>query len=147
MRFLLRRAPEAELRRLLHRDGERVSGNACLALFAAADALGLGFVHGVPPHVYVPHLGRADLAAWTNLVPAERGEAPDVILRAAPAPQSVFRGLVPSERGPASDIIQVWLDVASHPSRGPEQAELIRRRVLAPVIDGRHTGHAGNGRG
>jgi hypothetical protein len=28
----------------------------------------------------------------------------------------------------------VWLDVSSHPSRGQEQAELIRRRVLGKVI-------------
>jgi len=34
----------------------------------------------------------------------------------------------------ASDVIQVWLDVAAHPSRGAEQAELIRRRVLGPII-------------
>jgi hypothetical protein len=30
----------------------------------------------------------------------------------------------------------VWLDVSSHPSRGQEQAEMIRRRVLDPVIHG-----------
>jgi hypothetical protein len=34
-----------------------------------------------------------------------------------------------------SDVIQVWLDVASHPSRGPEQADVIRRRVLEPIIN------------
>jgi hypothetical protein len=33
-----------------------------------------------------------------------------------------------------SDVLQVWLDVAVHPSRGAEQAELIRRRVLGPII-------------
>jgi hypothetical protein len=30
----------------------------------------------------------------------------------------------------ASDALQVWLDVASHPARGREQADLIRKRVL-----------------
>jgi hypothetical protein len=36
----------------------------------------------------------------------------------------------------ASDVLQVWVDVAVHPSRGREQADLIRRRVLHRVIDG-----------
>jgi hypothetical protein len=35
-----------------------------------------------------------------------------------------------------SDILQVWLDVSVHPSRGREQADLIRRRVLDKVIRG-----------
>ena len=30
---------------------------------------------------------------------------------------------------------QVWLDVGSHPARGREQADLIRKRVLQRVID------------
>jgi hypothetical protein len=35
----------------------------------------------------------------------------------------------------ASDVLQVWLDVAAHPSRGAEQADLIRRRVLEPIVN------------
>jgi hypothetical protein len=38
----------------------------------------------------------------------------------------------------ASDVIQVWVDVSSHPSRGREQADLIRKRILARVIEGKH---------
>jgi hypothetical protein len=38
---------------------------------------------------------------------------------------------------PVSDILQVWLDVAAHPSRGKEQAEQIRRRFLSPVFNGK----------
>ncbi len=72
MRLLLRADPQKELRRML------ASGRACLALFAAADALGLGFVHGVPPHVYVPRIAPANLAAWRRLVPAEPGESLDI---------------------------------------------------------------------
>jgi hypothetical protein len=34
----------------------------------------------------------------------------------------------------ASDVIQIWLDVGAHPARGLEQADLIRKRVLAPII-------------
>jgi hypothetical protein len=112
------------------------SGRACLALFAAADALGLGHVRGVPPYVYVQKLGPANLAAWKNLVPASPGEAPDVILREAPAPQSVFRGLVRPDGLASCDILQVWLDVFAHPARGHEQAELIQKRVLQPILQG-----------
>ena len=36
----------------------------------------------------------------------------------------------------ACDVLQVWLDVAAHPSRGEEQAELIYRKVLRPVVEG-----------
>ena len=67
MRFLLGGEAPSQLRHLL--SGER----ACLGLFAAADALGLGLVSGVPPHVYVPRLNVANVAAWgasSRLVPA-----------------------------------------------------------------------------
>ena len=76
-----------------------------------------------------------NLAAWKNLRPCEPGEPPDVIVRQAPAPQSVFRAAVRTGMA-ASDVLQVWVDVAAHPSRGREQADLIRRRVLHRVIDG-----------
>jgi hypothetical protein len=130
MRFILRGDPQVELRRMFR------GGRACLGLFAAADALRFGFVEGVPPYVYVQRLGPANIAAWKNIVPAEQGEQPDLILRQAPAPQSVFRGLVRVDDMPVCDILQVWLDVSSHPSRGKEQADLIRERVLDPVIRG-----------
>jgi hypothetical protein len=132
MRFILRGDQKSELKRMFR------SGRACLALFAAASALHLGFVGGVPPYVYVQRLGPANIAAWKNIVPAELGEQPDLILRQAPAPQSVFRGLVRADGMPACDVLQVWLDVSSHPSRGREQADLIRDRVLDPVIRGDH---------
>src|SRR6185295_18210822 len=111
------------------------SGRACLALFAAAKALKLGFVEGVPPYVYVERIQPSNLAAWKNLRLCEQGEPPDVILRQAPAPQSIFRGVVRRDVVPSSDVIQVWLDVGVHPSRGREQADLIRTRVLEKVID------------
>ena len=130
MRFILRGGPQKGLKRILG------SGRACLALFAAAEALHLGFVKGVPPYVYVQRLNPTSVAAWKNIVPSSPGEEPDLILRQAPAPQSVFRGLVRVDDMPVSDIVQVWLDVSSHPSRGQEQAELIRKRVLGPIIKG-----------
>ncbi len=131
MRFLLRGGDSrVALRRMLD------SGRACLALFAAADALGLGFVEGVPPHVYVRRLSPANLAAWKNIVPAEPGEAPDIIVRQARAPQSVFRGVVRPQGLASCDILQAWVDVSGHPSRGQEQADFIRQRVLEPLVQG-----------
>lgn len=131
MRLLVHRDARAWLQKAL-RDERR----ACLALFAAADALGFGFVHGIPPYLYIPKINRPNLSMWKNLVPVNEGESPDVILREAPAPQSVFRGVVQANGIPVSDILQVWLDVSNHPSRGQEQADVIRRRVLNRVIKG-----------
>jgi hypothetical protein len=133
MRFLLSGSQRIELRRMLRRD------RACLALFAAAEALKLGFVHGIPPHIYVPRLDPESIAAWKNIIPAEPSEVPDLILRQAPAPHSVFRGAVKVEDVWVSDVIQVWLDVSSHPSRGKEQADLIRHRILDQVIGEKHS--------
>ncbi|MBA3885551.1 MAG: RpiR family transcriptional regulator [Acidobacteria bacterium] len=126
MRFRLPGDPQGQIRRLLS------GGRACLALFAAAEALRLGFVHGVPPYVYVKRVGPSDLASFKNLRPCEAGEAPDLVLRQAPSPQSIFRGMVKASA--AADVLQVWLDVAHHPARGREQADLIAERVLAPII-------------
>lgn len=133
MRFLLRGDPQSGIRRILQ------SGHACLALFAAADALGFGFVSGVPPYVYVQRLKPANLAAWKNLVPAGPNESPDLVMRRAHAAQSVFRGIVRPKGMASCDVLQVWLDVSGHPARGQEQADLIRRRVLDPLISGRRT--------
>jgi hypothetical protein len=36
---------------------------------------------------------------------------------------------------PVSDILQIWLDVAQHPSRGREQADVIWRKTLAPAFE------------
>lgn len=106
----------------------------CLGLFTAADALGIGFVHGVPSYVYVQPSGAEVEHAWKNLDRALPGEAPDLIIRVAGAPNSIFRGAVVREGVLVSDVLQVWLDVSSHPSRGSEQAEIIRQRVLKDVI-------------
>ena len=130
MRFLLPGDRQAQLHRMLG------SGRACLALFAAADALRLGFVSGVPLYVYVHRIQPANLAASKNLRACAAGEPPEVIVRQAPAPQSVFRGIVRPEGMAACDVLQVWVDVALHPSRGREQADMIRKRVLRRVIEG-----------
>lgn len=131
MRFLLPGDTVARLRAVLAR------GRACLALYAAADALRLGHVEGLPPHVYVERFPTRGVSAGDGLRPCTPGEAPHFIFRKAPAPQSVFRGVVRPAGVPACDALQVWLDVAADPARGREQAELIRRTVLQKVIAGR----------
>jgi hypothetical protein len=130
MRYLLKGDPHVQLRKILN------GGRSCLALFAAAKALKLGFVEGVPPYVYVKRIQPADLAPFKNLRQCEVGEPPDLILRQAPAPESVFRGMVSANGIAACDVLQVWLDVFSHPSRGREQADLMRKKVLGKIIEG-----------
>lgn len=131
MRYLLKGDARVQLRKIL------ASGRSCLALFAAAEALKLGFVEGVPPYVYVERIRPADLSSLKILRQCEPGEPPDLILRQAPAPESVFRGMVSANGMAACDVLQVWLDVSSHPSRGREQADLIRRKVLGKMIEGK----------
>jgi hypothetical protein len=118
----------------LHRVFERLSGRACLGLFSAARAMGLGHVQGVPPHVYVNEF-RSDSMKKAGLMKAEPGERVDVILRLPSARESVFRGIVRVNGLPVSDVLQVWLDVSSHPARGKEQADVIFRRIIKPMIE------------
>ncbi|MBL0163665.1 MAG: RpiR family transcriptional regulator [Xanthomonadales bacterium] len=130
MRFLVPGATEQKLRKV-------VSGsNACLGLFAAADALKLGHVSGVQPHVYVDRLPRTTNGAWKGLVRSGPNESVDLILKQALAPKSLFRGAVHQDGIAIADVLQIWLDVSAHPSRGHEQAELIRKKVLRNIIDG-----------
>ena len=105
----------------------------CLGLFAAAERLGLGFVHGASPHLYIES---SDLGVLRQLglALAQQGEPADVMVRIAPRSGSIFRGAVQVGGVPAADVIQVWLDVQSHPARGRQQADEIRRRVLRPLF-------------
>jgi hypothetical protein len=105
----------------------------CLGLFAAAEALGFGFVHGAQPYLYME---RVEPNALERLGLSVNGaeQRPDVYIRIPRNRQSVFRGIVLNDGVPASDILQVWLDVGQHPSRGREQADLIWRRILAPAL-------------
>lgn len=130
MNFLIRRAAQLQLPEIVSRH------QGCIGLFAAAEALKLGHVKGVPPYVYVPRLLRLDRESWKELAPSAPGESPDLILKQARAPQSVFRGAVHLDGLVVSDVLQIWLDVSSHPSRGEEQADLIYRKILAKIIEG-----------
>jgi len=130
MRFLIRGSAQQQIRSLVvsHK------GEACLGLFSAADALRLGHVSGVPPYIYVPKLPRPDDKKWRALTAASPSDIPDLIVRQALSPKSVFRGAVHLDGMIVSDVIQVWLDVANHPSRREEQADLIYEKVLQPIV-------------
>ncbi|OYD48099.1 hypothetical protein CBY09_21370 [Acidovorax kalamii] len=116
----------------------KVEGDACLGLFAAADGLRVGHVSGVPRYICVRSMPRFNLASpginpWNALQPFPK-EAPHVLLRVAKFPESTFRGAVRRDGVMVADVIQVWLDVLNHPTRGQEQAEHIFRKVLRPLV-------------
>jgi hypothetical protein len=105
----------------------------CLGLFAAADALGLGFVRGAPAHIYLQRLTR-DALHRLGLAIDGSARAPDVTVRIRAGSEAVFRPRVFPDNVPVSDVLQVWLDVSTHPARGKEQAREIQRRVLKPLF-------------
>jgi len=106
----------------------------CLGLFAAAEQLGVGFVHGAKLHLYVERMSQ-DLLEFLGLSPQGADSQADVYVRLPGNRESVFRGVVMKDEVPSSDILQVWLDVSAHPSRGREQANLIYRRILASAFE------------
>ncbi len=105
----------------------------CLALFAAADALGYGFVHGAPAHIYLESL-TLDALGRLGLAIDHSGRSPDVYIRKPANREAVFRAQVTRDGIQISDILQVWLDASTHPTRGKEQAREIQRRVLKQLF-------------
>jgi hypothetical protein len=123
------------------RDAEKSDGplrsprpRLCLGLFEAAEALGIGFVHGVKPYLYVERMS-VDVVRGLGLSGNGGEEQADIYIRIPGNRESVFRGAIRRDGVPVSDILQIWLDVAQHPSRGREQADIIWRRILAPVFE------------
>jgi hypothetical protein len=108
-----------------------------IGLFAAADSLGLRFVHGVTPHIYLEHLNLAVLGELGLSLDLEERQ-PDLYIRIPENKESVFRAAVRHQGVAVCDIIQVWLDVSNHPSRGKEQADQIWKRALAPHFQEQH---------
>ncbi len=105
----------------------------CLGLFAAADALGFGFIRGVPPHLYLEHID-LEVLQKLGLSIQDSDRRSDVLIRIPSNKEAVFRAVVFSEGLPVADILQVWLDSFTHPARGRQQADEIRRRLLKPVF-------------
>ena len=128
-RFLLRAPAAQQIRGLLSHHSQ----SACLGLFSAADELGIGHVSGVPPYIYVPKLPKVGASDWPGVM-AYPSDRPDLILRQASFPQSTFRGAVNHDGILVTDILQVWLDVMNHPTRGSEQAGLIYKKYLLPLV-------------
>ncbi|ATF89207.1 RpiR family transcriptional regulator [Burkholderia gladioli] len=130
--------PEARMRFVMPGDPRaRIAGwlgehEGCVGLFGAADALGVGHVHGVPPYLYVRDLEQA--ANWPGLAPASADAERLVILKQASAPNSLLRGSVRRQGLVVADVIQVWLDTVSHPSRGTEQSLHIENTVLRDLV-------------
>ena len=106
----------------------------CLGLFEAAEALGLGFVHGVKPYLYLERLS-AEVLKELGISGNAEEERADLYVRIPGNRESAFRGVVRKDGMPVSDILQVWLDVSQHPSRGKEQADLIWRKILSPALE------------
>ncbi|NID15459.1 RpiR family transcriptional regulator [Luteibacter yeojuensis] len=117
--------------RQLHKVVKRLDG--CIGLFSAADLLHIGHVSGVVPYVYVRQISAA-FGDWSDLVPARDGEPAQIILKQSNAPQSLFRGAVRVDDVLVSDVLQIWLDVSANPSRGAEQADLLKHKVLSNVL-------------
>jgi len=108
-----------------------------IVLFAAADLLGVVFVHGVAPYIYLEHLNSAALEQLGLSVEDAEGQ-PDAYIRIPENQEAVFRAVVRHKGVAVSDILQVWLDASNHPTRGKEQADQIWKRVLAPSIQQAH---------
>jgi hypothetical protein len=108
----------------------------CIGVFAAADALGVGFVHGVPPHLYLERLD-LDVLEKLGLSVEDAKRRADVFVRVPSNKEAVFRAAAIHEGLPVSDILQVWLDTSAHPARGRKQSDEIWARVLKPLF-GRH---------
>jgi len=111
----------------------RLVPRCAIGLFAAADALGLGFVHGVPLYVYLERMD-FDVIRRFGLSPESADRRADVFIRIPAKPESVFRAAVIRNGAPVTDVLQVWLDAAVHPARGQAQADEIRRRALGPLF-------------
>jgi Restriction endonuclease len=105
----------------------------CIGLFAAADALGVGFVRGVPPHLYLERLD-LDVLQKLGLSIEDADRRADVYVRVPSNKEAIFRAAVIRDGLPVSDALQVWLDASAHRARGREQADEIRRSVLNPLF-------------
>ncbi len=112
----------------------RAPPRLCLALFAAAEALGFKFVHGTHPHLYIERLDRKVLRELGLSLEVADHQA-DVFVRVPKNPEAVFRAAVERDGVPATDILQVWLDVSNHPARGKDQADLLRKRVFSQILN------------
>lgn len=111
----------------------RAQPRCAIGLFAAADVLGLGFVHGVPPHIYLERLD-LDVLRQLGLSLEDADRRADAYICLPANREAVFRAAVRRGGLPVSDVLQVWLDVSGHPARGRGQADEIRKRALGSLF-------------
>lgn len=108
------------------------TGPCAVGLYGASDALGLGFVRGAKPHIFVEQVEHAvERLREVGLAPSD---AADMFLDQPAAPRSCFAGVVRRGGLATTDVLQTWLDVSWHPARGQEQAQVLWDRVLAPKL-------------
>ena len=107
---------------------------ACLGLYSAANALGLGHVRGVADYLYVERLAPPVFDAL-GLSNAEPGDRVDVVVRLPRWPRALFRAAVEQDGVLVSDVIQVWLDVQNILLGGQSRQTRFWRRVLEAVAD------------
>ncbi len=135
-RWIIRKGPDQVRSALRNYAASNGEPRCCLGLFAAAGALGCGFVEGAPSHIYLERLTQGALDR-IGVTIDRSGNPPDLYIRIPANREAVFRACVSCDGIPVSDILQVWLDVSTHPTRGKEQAREIWRKVLKPISDGR----------
>lgn len=143
-RFLFRSdEPPQQLRKALasyaqqhrHASSEARQGRrACLALFSAAEIRGLGFVRGVPEHLYVERL-QDQVLEELGLVEVSPGEQAEVVVMQPTYPEAVFRPLTMTCGVPVADVLQTWLDVADYSARGQEQASHLWNRIRGGLCE------------
>ena len=75
----------------------------CLALFAAAEALGLAFVHGLQPYLYIERIEPRILESL-GFSASSVGADPNVYMRVPRNDESVFRALVLIAGVPVGDV-------------------------------------------
>jgi hypothetical protein len=137
-RWIIKGGPDQLLAALREYASRKINNQppCCLGLFSAADALGLGFVRGALPHIYMERL-TLDSMTRLGLDFSKSNRPADLMVRIPANPKAVFGPLVEPEGIPVSDVLQVWLDVSMHPGRGREQAREIRRRALSSLFQNR----------
>ena len=112
----------------------RGSSRFCLALYAAAEELGLKFVHGAQAHFYLERFDQG-LLHEIGLSVENAGHQADVFVRIPESPEAVFRAAVEHDGVPVADVLQIWLDASIHPARGKAQADIIRREILSGLYN------------
>jgi hypothetical protein len=116
--YAARRQAKSPISKRVRRSLQKVSlPRICVGLFGAAELLGVGFVRGVAPHLYLERLDAEALRQLgLTLEGAERN--PDVQIQISENKESLFRPVVWRAGIPVADIVQIWLVLAA-PRMGP----------------------------